>query len=88
MIRAADVTLKERRRLILMVRESPLHLTSAVDDGSGGDGSDLGATDARRITSRKRREIVDHSVDRVLDLIGLPSPETRRWNGPEPTRSK
>ena len=33
-------------------------------------------------------EIVDQSVDRVLDLIGLPSPETRRWNGPEPTRSK
>jgi len=31
-------------------------------------------------------EIVDQSVDRVLDLIGLPSPETKRWNGPE--RSK
>ena len=28
-------------------------------------------------------EIVDQSVDRVLDLIGLPSPEARRWNGPE-----
>jgi 4-hydroxy-3-polyprenylbenzoate decarboxylase len=27
-------------------------------------------------------DIVDHSVDRVLDLIGLPSPEARRWDGP------
>jgi 4-hydroxy-3-polyprenylbenzoate decarboxylase len=31
-------------------------------------------------------DIVDHSVDRVLDLLGLPDPDTRRWDGPN-TRS-
>jgi 4-hydroxy-3-polyprenylbenzoate decarboxylase len=33
-------------------------------------------------------DIVNHSVDRVLDLMGLSSPDAQRWDGPEKTRSK
>ncbi len=82
--RAADVTLKERRRLILMVRESPLHLghlrtMTAV--------TEMGAIVAPPIPGFYNQpstiqELVDSSVDRVLDLIGLPDENAKRWNGP------
>jgi len=90
MIRAADVSLKERRKLVLMVRESPLHLGHLRSMTALAE---MGAILAPPVPGFYHKpesvgEIVDHSVDRVLDLIGLPSPEARRWNGPEPTRSK
>ncbi len=81
--RAADVTLKERRKLILMVRETPLHLghlraMTAL--------AEMGAIIAPPIPGFYHHpssvmEIVDFSVDRILDLLGLPGGETRRWNG-------
>jgi len=84
MIRAADVTLKERRRLVLMVRESPFHLghlrsMTAV--------AEMGAIVAPPIPGfyhqpKTIADLVDHSVDRVLDLMGLASPDARRWDGP------
>jgi flavin prenyltransferase len=90
-IRAADVTLKERRRLVLMVRESPLHLghlraMTAL--------AEMGAILAPPVPAFYHQphsvdDIVNHSVERVLDLIGLPSPQARRWDGPPgTTRSK
>jgi 4-hydroxy-3-polyprenylbenzoate decarboxylase len=90
MIRAADVTLKERRRLVLMVRESPLHLGHLRSMTALAE---MGAILAPPVPAFYHQpqsvdEIVDQSVDRVLDLIDLPSPEARRWNGPEQTRSK
>jgi flavin prenyltransferase len=89
-IRAADVTLKERRRLVLMVRESPLHLGHLRSMASLAE---MGAIVAPPVPAFYHRpqsveEIVDQSVDRVLDLVGLPTPGVRRWDGPEPTRSK
>jgi flavin prenyltransferase len=89
-IRAADVTLKERRKLVLMVRESPLHLGHLRSMTALAE---MGAILAPPVPAfyhhpQSVDEIVDQSVDRVLDLIGLPSPETRRWDGPENTRSK
>ena len=89
-IRAADVTLKERRRLVLMVRESPLHLGHLRSMASLAE---MGAILAPPVPAFYHRpqsveEIVDQSVDRVLDLVGLPTPGVRRWDGPEPTRSK
>jgi 4-hydroxy-3-polyprenylbenzoate decarboxylase len=83
LIRAADVTLKERRKLILMVRETPFHLghlrtMTAV--------AEMGAIIAPPIPGfyhnpQSILDLVDHSVDRILDLLGLPSANTYRWDG-------
>lgn len=84
MIRAADVTLKERRRLLLMIRESPLHLGHLRSMTALAE---MGAILAPPMPAfyhhpQTVSDIVEHSVDRLLDLMGLPSPEARRWNGP------
>ena len=85
LVRAADVALKERRKLILMVRESPFHLGHLRTMVSL---TEMGAIIAPPIPGFYNQpktidDLVDHSVDRVLDLLGLPSPDARRWNGPE-----
>lgn len=84
MVRAADVTLKERRRLILMVRESPLHLGHLRSMTALAE---MGAILAPPVPGfyhmpQSVGEVVDHSVDRVLDLLGLPSQDAKRWDGP------
>jgi flavin prenyltransferase len=89
--RAADVTLKERRRLVLMVRETPLHLghlraMTAV--------TEIGAIIAPPLPAfyhrpRSIEEIVDHTVGRTLDLFGLNTGKLKRWGkdvGPLPPR--
>lgn len=83
LVRAADVTLKERRKLILMVRETPLHLGHLRTMASLAE---MGAILAPPVPAFYHKpetilDLVDHSVDRVLDLLGQPSPETRRWEG-------
>ena len=83
LIRAADVALKERRRLILMVRESPLHLGHLRTMVALAE---MGAILAPPVPGFYHQpqtilEVVDHSVDRVLDLLGVPSQTTRRWDG-------
>jgi flavin prenyltransferase len=83
--RAADVTLKERRRLILMVRESPLHLGHLRTMTALAE---MGAVLAPPIPGFYNQpetveDLVDSSVDRILDLIGLPDENARRWNGPK-----
>ena len=85
LVRAADVTLKERRKLILMVRESPFHLGHLRNMTALAE---MGAIIAPPIPGfyhhpRTVMDIVDHSVDRVLDLMGLPDPTVRRWDGVE-----
>jgi 4-hydroxy-3-polyprenylbenzoate decarboxylase len=86
MIRAADVVLKERRRLILMVRESPFHLGHLRTMTALAE---MGAIIAPPIPGfynnpKTVEDLVDSSVDRVLDLIGLPDDRIRRWSGPGP----
>jgi 4-hydroxy-3-polyprenylbenzoate decarboxylase len=83
MVRAADVTLKERRRLILMVRESPLHLGHLRSMTALAE---MGAILAPPVPGFYHQpqtvaDIVDHSVDRVMDLMGVPSLTARRWDG-------
>jgi 4-hydroxy-3-polyprenylbenzoate decarboxylase len=83
LIRAADVTLKEKRKLILMVRETPLHAGHLKTMAALAE---MGAIIAPPIPGfynhpQTVMDIVDHSVDRVLDLIGLPDPQVRRWDG-------
>jgi 4-hydroxy-3-polyprenylbenzoate decarboxylase len=84
-IRAADVILKERRKLVLMVRESPFHLGHLRNMTALAE---MGAIIAPPIPGFYHRpqsvmDIVDHSVDRVLDLIGVGGTEVRRWDGVE-----
>lgn len=84
MTRAADVMLKERRRLVLMVRETPLHLGHLRSMAALAE---MGAIIAPPMPAFYHRpqsimELVDQLVDRVLDLLGLPDPQTRRWEGP------
>ena len=85
LVRAADVALKEKRKLILLVRESPLHLGHLRSMTSL---SEMGAILAPPIPGFYNRpqtvmDIVDHSIDRVLDLIGIPDAQVRRWEGAE-----
>jgi 4-hydroxy-3-polyprenylbenzoate decarboxylase len=83
--RAADVTLKERRRLILMVRESPFHLGHLKTMTALAE---MGAVLAPPIPGFYNlpttiEDLVDSSLDRVLDLLDLPDANARRWNGPK-----
>ena len=79
--RAADVALKERRPLVLMVRETPLH---AVHLENMARLAALGATIAPPVPAFYARpetlqDMVDHTLGRVLDLFGLESGGARRW---------
>jgi len=81
--RAADVVLKERRRLVLMVRETPfslIHLRNmtAVTEAGGIIFPPLPALYHRPQTIV---EMVDHTVARVLDLFSLPQQSAPSWNG-------
>jgi len=79
--RAADVILKERRRLVLMVRETPLHsghLRSLLTL------SEMGAIVAPPVPGfyaqpQSISDLVDHSVGRVLDLFEFDSGKVQRW---------
>ena len=80
--RAADVNLKERRRLVLMVRETPLHLghirsMAAVTEAGAIVYPPVPAFYARPASLV---EMVDHTLGRVLDLFGLDTGTVRRWN--------
>ncbi|MBU6466187.1 MAG: UbiX family flavin prenyltransferase [Burkholderiales bacterium] len=81
--RAADVVLKERRRLILMARETPLHLGHLRNMVSV---TEMGAIvcppmPAFYLRPHSVADIVDASVARVLDLLGVPHALATRWNG-------
>ncbi len=82
-VRAADVVLKERRRLVLVPREMPLH------EGHCRllyEASRLGAIIAPPMPAfyngpRTVADIVDHTVGRLLDLFGIDSGIVKRWRG-------
>lgn len=81
--RAADVVLKERRRLVLMVRETPFNLAhlrnmTAVTEMGGIIFPPLPGFYQR---PQSIAEMVDHTVGRVLDLYGVAHSLTPRWNG-------
>ena len=81
--RAADVALKERRRVVLMVRESPLHLvhlrnmTTVTELG----GIVFPPVPAFYANLESIDAMVDQTVGRVLDLFGIDTPPLRRWQG-------
>ena len=81
--RAADVVLKERRRLVLVPRETPLNLAhlrnmTAVTEMGGIIFPPVPAFYAK---PKSLDELVAHSVARVLDLFGVHSPKLARWRG-------
>lgn len=83
MVRAADVVLKERRRLVLMPREMPLH------EGHCRlfyEASRMGAIIAPPMPAfynepKTIDDLIDHTVGRVLDLFGIDSGIVKRWRG-------
>jgi len=81
--RAADVILKERRRLVLLVRESPLNLVHIRNMETL---TQMGALVAPPVPAfynhpRSVDDIVNHTVGRVLDLFGLDVGLVKRWEG-------
>jgi flavin prenyltransferase len=84
--RAADVTLKEGRPLILMVRETPLHLghlrvlTALAEMGAVV----LPPMPAFYNRPKSLEEVVNHTVARVLDRLQLPQTLTAEWQGTSP----
>lgn len=82
-VRAADVTLKERRRLVLLVRETPLHAghlrLMAEADASGA--VIMPPVPAFYQHPRTLHDVVDHTVARALDLFDVEVPRLRRWHG-------
>jgi 4-hydroxy-3-polyprenylbenzoate decarboxylase len=86
MSRAADVVLKERRRLVLGVRETPLHtghLRTLLAL------SEMGAVIAPIVPAFYNRpktldDIIDHTVGRILDLFDLDAGIVKRWKSEAP----
>jgi len=81
--RAADVVLKERRRLVLLVRESPLssiHLENMLRVTRAG-ATVMPPVPAFYNTPGDVGDLVDHIVTRALDQFGLHSGATPRWSG-------
>ncbi len=81
--RAADVALKERRRLVLAVRETPLHLGHLRNMAAL---SEMGAIIAPPMPAfytlpETIDELVDQQVGRLLDLLGIRDERTKRWAG-------
>jgi flavin prenyltransferase len=79
--RAADVTLKERRRLVLMVRETPLH-TGHLRTMTAL--SEMGAVIAPPVPAfyakpQSLAEMIDQTLGRLLDLFGLDTGTVKRW---------
>jgi len=81
--RAADVVLKERRRLVLVPRETPLNLAHLRNMAAA---TEMGAivfppVPAFYARPKSLEDMVAHSVARLLDLFGIHSPKLARWQG-------
>lgn len=84
--RAADVTLKERRPLVLLARETPLHLGHLRNMVAA---TEMGAIVCPPVPAFYRRprtveDIIEHSVSRALDALGIEQDIDTRWPGLPP----
>jgi 4-hydroxy-3-polyprenylbenzoate decarboxylase len=82
-VRAADVALKERRRLVLVVRETPLHLSHLrlMTEVTAAGGVIVPPVPAFYHNPQTVDDIVNQTVGRVFDLFGLDADAVQRWEG-------
>jgi 4-hydroxy-3-polyprenylbenzoate decarboxylase len=85
-VRAADVMLKERRRLVLVPRESPLHVghTRLMHEAALMGAIIAPPMPAFYTAPQSVDDIIDHTVGRILDLFDLDAGTVKRWQGPAP----
>jgi len=88
LVRAADVTLKERRPLVLMVRETPFHRghLRLMSDAAAAGARIMPPVPAFYTRPQTVEDIVHHSVARALDLLGIDHDLIERWMG-DPRRT-
>ena len=81
--RAADVALKERRRVVLMLRETPLHLGHIRSMAAVTEAGAIVYPPVPAFYTRPQslEDMVDHSLGRVLDLFDINLGLVRRWSG-------
>lgn len=79
--RAADVCLKERRRLVLMVRETPLHAghITLMDQATRSGAIIMPPVPGFYTQPKTLDDIIDQTTGRALDLFGIAHPKVRRW---------
>jgi flavin prenyltransferase len=82
-VRAADVTLKERRRLVLLLRETPLHAghLRLMSDVTASGAIVMPPVPAFYTRPASVADIVDHTVGRALDLLDVDTDAVQRWTG-------
>ncbi len=85
--RAADVVLKEQRKLVLMVRETPLHAIHLEQMQRLAQAGAIIAPPVPAFYNRPNslNDMINHSVGRVLDLFDIPHDLVRRWDGATPS---
>jgi 4-hydroxy-3-polyprenylbenzoate decarboxylase len=81
--RAADVVLKERRRLVLLVRETPLHLGHLRSMAAATEMGAIVYPPVPALYSKPQSivEMIDHTLGRVLDLFDIDAGTVKRWPG-------
>jgi 4-hydroxy-3-polyprenylbenzoate decarboxylase len=81
--RAADVVLKERRRLVLLLRETPLHLGHIRTMAAATEAGAIVYPPVPAFYARPKsvEEMVDHTLGRVLDLFDIDVGKAKRWTG-------
>lgn len=85
--RAADVCLKERRRLVLVVRETPLHLghLRLMEQVTAAGAVVLPPVPGFYHRPRTIQDLIDHTVTKILDQFGIHLDLIERWKGLEPS---
>ena len=81
--RAADVVLKERRRLVLLFRETPLHAGHIKSMGQVTENGAIVMPPVPALYAKPQsvQDVVDHTVGRVLDLFDIENHLVQRWQG-------
>jgi 4-hydroxy-3-polyprenylbenzoate decarboxylase len=93
LVRAADVQLKERRPLVLLVRETPLHAghLRLMSEVTAAGAIVMPPVPAFYHRPSSIEDLVDNTVSRAMDLLGCPLPDAPRWTGdraPVPVESE